>query len=130
MLLSRLTTLYLVIPAYMLAYFDLLEISLESSIIGSAFAYISLWSIAKIFHLVRKKHGLGEGDFELLAAIGAFTGISGAWHSLFIGSLTGSIFGIILILKNKNNFSAKIPFGPWLSFGAILYVFLKDFIVF
>jgi len=69
---------------------------------------------------------MGQGDLELLAFIGAFTGIMGSWMSLFIGSLLGSIIGIILVIANKLKVSTKIPFGPFLAFGAIIYVLYQN----
>jgi len=75
---------------------------------------------------------MGEGDFDLLFLIGAFTGIIGCWATITIGSMIGSIVGIINIaylrLSTTNtdaSLTTKIPFGPFLALGAILYVMLQ-----
>lgn len=122
LLISRLMTIYLVPFAWLLASLNLLNISLAGSILGSIIGYFSLWFISKIYFILRKKEGIGEGDFDLLALIGAFCGILGVWHSILIGSILGSIIGIaIAIFKSKDINTLKIPFGPWLALGAISY---------
>lgn len=69
---------------------------------------------------------MGEGDSELLAFIGAFIGISGWWISLIVGSLMGSLYGLAFLGITGQKKSAKIPFGPFLAFGALAYVFFEQ----
>ena len=121
MLISRFTTLAFIPVAYVLSYFNLLPITSTQSILGSLFGYILLWSIARLFYLIKNKQGMGEGDFDLLAFIGAFTGIAGAWVSLFIGSILGSCWGIYLLWLGYKPENTHIAFGPWLCLGALLY---------
>lgn len=66
------------------------------------------------------KGGMGGGDVKLNAAIGAFLGWKASLLTIFIGSLAGSIVGIIILKKTGNR---KIPFGPFLSFGALMCLF-------
>ena len=123
MVIPRITSLYLAPIGCICAFLKLLPISFYQSLMGSIFGYFTLFIIAKTFYYTTKKQGLGEGDFDLLALIGAFTGIQGAWMSLFIGSVAGSIIGIFLILVEKYSRNTKIPFGPFLAFGALFYLF-------
>ena len=125
MLISRYMTWCMVPVAFALCLIDHLPLSLMESIIGTLGGYGIIWLIAYLFVKVRKIQGLGEGDLDLLAMIGAFTGIGGAWLSLFLGAFLGSIVGIAILLKTKK-LRAKIPFGPWLSAGAIIYVLTKS----
>jgi leader peptidase (prepilin peptidase) / N-methyltransferase len=85
--------------------------------------YALLWFTSRIFTLLTKKKGLGEGDIELLAMIGSFTGPQGALYSLFFGSLLGSCVGLILMATTTYNRHTKIPFGPFLSIGTLLSIF-------
>ncbi len=114
--------------ACVLSIFKLLPITLLQSIIGAIAGFGMLWLTGTIFHAVRKTNGIGEGDLDLLATIGAFTGLLGAWIALFLGSCLGSIVGIVLMMKS-NKKQIKIAFGPWLAFGAIIYVFTQDYIL-
>lgn len=117
--------LYPIPLAWILSYNGLLQIDLSQSIIGTIIGYGLLWSIARLYYLVTKKQGLGEGDFDLMALIGAFTGVEGVFSALFLASWTGTIVGTIYLLLYKQSKECRIPFAPFLSFGAIIYVFLQ-----
>jgi leader peptidase (prepilin peptidase)/N-methyltransferase len=58
---------------------------------------------------------MGQGDYKLLAALGAFLG----WQMLPIIILLASISGILISVINmaiKHQFkSVPIPFGPYLA---------------
>ncbi|MCS7215092.1 MAG: prepilin peptidase [Thermodesulfovibrio sp.] len=66
------------------------------------------------------KGGMGGGDIKLNAAVGAYLGPKSALITIFIGSLLGAIAGIIILKKTG---SRKIPFGPFLSIGALICLF-------
>jgi len=83
---------------------------------GALFLFIVRIVSSKII----KREALGEGDITLIAMIGAYTGIYGVYISILAGSIVGSIVGIILLFKKQR----EIPFGPFLSLGAVLAVFL------
>jgi leader peptidase (prepilin peptidase)/N-methyltransferase len=64
------------------------------------------------------------GDVKLLAMIGALIGWQGVLFTIFIGSLAGSLIGFILVFaQRRKDLKLAVPFGPFLSVGAILYVF-------
>ena len=125
MLISRYATLYIIPLAWILSFFKLLPITLGHSIFASIISYLFLFISAYVFYYFRKKQGLGEGDMELLATIGAFIGLKGAWFSLLVGSFLGSIAGLYKIYKGVDPRVARIPFGLWLSIAALLYIFLQ-----
>lgn len=66
---------------------------------------------------------MGGGDIKLLAMIGAFTGWKGVLFTIFVASATGTLAGIAVMLKTKKDMKLAVPFGPFLSIGAILYIF-------
>ncbi len=72
------------------------------------------------------REAMGRGDLKFLAAIGAFLGWRAALFSLFAGSLLGSIVGLIALVVGKRVWSAKLPFGPYLAFGALTWIFFGD----
>jgi leader peptidase (prepilin peptidase)/N-methyltransferase len=129
MLISRYMTLYLIPVAWAFALTGYLPISINASILGALLGYFFLYLVARVFYFVTKKHGIGQGDLELLALIGAFLGPLGCWFSLFLGSLVGSVIGLIYIWRIKGGRHVKIPFGPFLAAGAILYIFFQDSIL-
>ena len=85
-----------------------------------------LFAIAFIYQLVTKREGMGGGDIKLLAMIGAFCGIQGVVFSLMTGSLLGVLVGLPLMLIKGEDARYAIPFGPFLSFGALIYVFVGE----
>ena len=109
---------------FLLSWLGALPLTPQESILGACFGYGILWIIARVFYAVRSIEGLGEGDLDLLAMIGSFTGILGAWTSLFIGSFFGAIVGLIVLAITKDR-SRALPFGPWLSLGALVYIFTR-----
>jgi leader peptidase (prepilin peptidase)/N-methyltransferase len=81
-----------------------------------------LFAIAKSYELVRKREGMGGGDIKLLGMIGAFCGFEGVIFSLVSGSLMGTLVGLPLTLIRGEGMKYALPFGPFLSLGALLYL--------
>ncbi|MFH0925817.1 MAG: prepilin peptidase [bacterium] len=69
------------------------------------------------------KGGMGGGDIKLNAMIGAFLGWKMVLLTVFIGVFLGSIVGIVLLLLKIKGRKDPIPFGPFLSLGAVIAVF-------
>lgn len=92
---------------------------------GAGFLFI----VAEIYFRLRKKEGLGMGDVKLLAMSGAFFGPTCALYTIFIGSLLGSVLGVVLLLARAKKLSQEIPFGPYLALATILYLFTDDFLL-
>jgi len=76
--------------------------------------------------LVIPREAMGRGDLKFLAAIGAFLGWRAVLFSLFAGSLLGSIVGLITLIVGRRVWSAKLPCGPYLAFGALSWMFLGN----
>ena len=90
----------------------------------------SLLAVAWIYNLITKKEGLGGGDIKLLAMIGAFTGWKGVLFTIFVASAAGTLAGIAVMIKTqKGMMKLAVPFGPFLSIGAILYIFFGTDII-
>jgi leader peptidase (prepilin peptidase)/N-methyltransferase len=93
------------------------------SIIGAVGGGGILYLIALVYKKVTGRDGMGGGDVKLLAMIGAWMG----WRALPIIILLSSLSGIVigggaLIMAGKG-YRVRIPFGPFLSLGAIIYFF-------
>jgi leader peptidase (prepilin peptidase) / N-methyltransferase len=127
MLISRFVTIFLIPLGYLCATLSLLPIPLSQSIVGSIFGYLVLLGAVALFAWITGKQGMGQGDLELLAFIGAFTGPWGCWITLMLASTIGALCGIAYIIFSKKRSSIKIPFGPFLAVGALLFVLYQDF---
>ncbi len=72
---------------------------------------------------VTRGRGLGGGDLKLGIFIGLALGFPNALLALFIAFLVGSVVGIGLLLSKVKKFGQTIPFGPFLSLGALISLF-------
>ena len=79
--------------------------------------------------LVIPREAMGRGDLKFLAAIGAFLGWRAVLFSLFAGSLLGSVIGLVTLVAGKPVWSAKLPFGPYLAFGALTWMFFGEVVL-
>ncbi|MFP4573493.1 MAG: prepilin peptidase [Desulfobacterales bacterium] len=109
--------------------FLLPEISFTESIIGALAGGGSLFAVAMTYYLITGKEGMGGGDIKLLAMIGAFTGWQGVIFTVFAASATGTVIGLILMAAKGRNLKFAVPFGPSLSFGAVVYLFFGQALI-
>ena len=79
--------------------------------------------------LVIPREAMGRGDLKFLAAIGAFLGWRAVLFSLFAGSLLGSVIGLVTLVVGKPVWSAKLPFGPYLAFGALTWMLFGEMVL-
>ncbi|AAZ17936.1 type 4 prepilin peptidase 1, Aspartic peptidase, MEROPS family A24A [Psychrobacter arcticus 273-4] len=93
-------------------------VSPTQSIWGLLLGFLSLWIVVKIFYLITKKHGMGQGDFKLLAVLGAWLGPVMLPLVILLSSLLGSIVGLILIKKQGE--SKPFAFGPYIAIAGIV----------
>ena len=59
---------------------------------------------------------------RFLACIGAFLGWQGMLFSLFAASITGALAGVAALAVTRGRSGGRIPFGPYLALGAVLWV--------
>jgi leader peptidase (prepilin peptidase)/N-methyltransferase len=67
------------------------------ALLGAAFGSFLLWGAAFLYKVVRKRDGMGMGDVKMMAMVGAFLGVRGAFLTILLGTLLGSIFGLTLV---------------------------------
>lgn len=112
-----------------LASFVLATVTFKDALLGFLIGGGSLWLVAVGYSLITHKDGMGGGDIKLLAMIGTFIGWKGVILTIFISSIVGTCVGITLILIKGKNLKFAIPFGPFLSIGAIIYIFFGKEII-
>lgn len=101
------------------------------AIAGAIFGYSLPWLVAWLFVRLRGKEALGHGDFKLLAAIGAWTGVVGVGVTLLVASLAGVVIAGGWLALRRRGRDTPMPFGPFLAAGgwlALLWgaVYVRD----
>lgn len=94
-------------------------LSLSVALWGAVAGYLFLWSVNGLFQLVTGKVGMGQGDFKLLAALGAWLGWPALLSLVMIASVTGALLGVWLRLRKKWPQEGYIPFGPFLVLAGL-----------
>lgn len=96
---------------------------LLASALGLAVGFGSLWLVGFIGKLIFKKDAMGFGDVKLMGAVGAFLGWQAVLFTVFVSSLLGSVVGLLLIAFGGVKLQSRIPFGPYISAAALIWVF-------
>jgi leader peptidase (prepilin peptidase)/N-methyltransferase len=73
-------------------------IGLLDGLLGAAFGSFVLWAVAAIYKRVRGREGMGMGDVKMMAMVGAFLGVRGAFTTILLGTLLGTLVGVAIIL--------------------------------
>jgi leader peptidase (prepilin peptidase)/N-methyltransferase len=94
---------------------------LEAALWGAIAGYLSLWLVYWGFRLATGKHGMGYGDFKLLAALGAWMGWQALPMIVLMAAVAGIIVGISLRLRSQKT-DPQMPFGPFLAIGGFAYL--------
>ena len=85
-----------------------------------------LWQAARGVPKNRREDGIGQGDFKLLAMIGAFLGLKLLLFTLFVGAISGALYGVAMILFRGYGWKSKLPYGVFLGGAALLALFVGD----
>ena len=91
--------------------------------LGSLVGVLVSGGVVWLMFAVTRGRGMGGGDVKFMAMVGAFLGWDRGLLTLFLGALIGSVVGIARIALGKQERREPIPFGPFLSLGAIISMF-------
>ena len=101
-------------------------VSLENAVLGAVFGYLCIWAVFWLFKIVTGKEGMGNGDFKLLAALGAWFGLAALPTIVLLSSVVGAGLGIALIVIGEQDRDAPMPFGPFLAGAGLIHLFYPD----
>jgi len=100
-----------------------------NSIIGGVAGYTIIWVIIFLYKKLKNIEGMGLGDAKLLAAIGFWFGWIALPFVLFFSSLTALIVSVPSLIKKTKNLQTKIPFGPYIILGCVMYLLFFEKII-
>jgi leader peptidase (prepilin peptidase) / N-methyltransferase len=130
-------------------------LGLIDALLGAACGSCLLWGAAFLYELVRKREGMGMGDVKMMAMVGAFLGVRGAFLTILLGTLLGSILGLTVVVLLflfgwRKNVAARahrrgvgevnalrwaiasqyqLPLGTFLGIGALIVVYASPAIL-
>jgi leader peptidase (prepilin peptidase)/N-methyltransferase len=73
--------------------------------------------------IVLPREAMGFGDVKFMGAIGAFLGWQAALFALMFSSVIGAFVGVLLIALRKREWSARLPYGPYIAVAATVWMF-------
>ncbi len=106
------------------AWFNpLLDAGITTAILSATATASGLYVFRWVAGLLLKKEALGLGDVKMLAGVAMWLGWRGAVLTLLVGSILGTVISLTLIFSKKLTRKSSIPFGPFLSAGALSALF-------
>lgn len=98
---------------------------MRHSLLGFKASALGLLAGGGLFYAIAviSKGGMGGGDIKMMAMVGALMGWKSVLLTVFLGSFTGAVFGIFLMITRGKGRKTKIPFGPFLAFGTVITLF-------
>jgi len=111
------------------SHFVLGQITWLDSILGVLAGAGGLLLVAVVFERLTGKEGMGGGDVKLLAMIGAWMGWQSILPVILMSSLAGAAVGSFYLLASGKGLRMRIPFGPFLSLGALIHFFFGPIII-
>lgn len=105
------------------AHLGLSGVSLPDALWGAVGGYLFLWTVYWAFRLITGKEGMGQGDFKLLAALGAWFGWQALITVVLIASVSGVVVGLGLRWSQRLPEGGYMPFGPFLALAGAMLMF-------
>lgn len=79
--------------------------------------------------VVTRGRGMGWGDVKFVFFLGLALGFPNIIVSIFLAFFSGAVFSLMLIALRKKHFGQTIPFGPFLSLGAVITLIWGTWII-
>ncbi len=113
-----------------LAGIPLWAASLIGALLGALIGGGSLWLMGWTWEKLRGIEAMGLGDVKMMFMAGAYLGWRLTILNIFLGVLSGSLIGIVLMARQgKRNMQMLLPFGVFLGIGAIAALLIGPQIV-
>lgn len=110
-----------------LAFLTLFQLSTFNLQLSTFLAGMGFFGFFAAIWLLSRGRGMGFGDAKLALGIGWLLGWPKGFYALLVSFWLGALVGIFLIFfyKKSYNIKSSIPFGPFLTLGALLAFFIS-----
>ena len=98
-------------------------VSRLDSALSAAFGYFAMMLLAKAAELYYREEALGQGDWKLVAMLGAFLGSTKTLATVLIANGVGAGFGLLLVATMGEQGRRKLPLGSFLGASGIAIAF-------
>jgi len=105
------------------------DLTVVKALIGAAVGGGFLLLVYGLYWLVRKQEGLGLGDVTMMLMVGAFLGWQKTILTLVLASITGAVFGLILMKAKGKDMKFALPFGTFIAPAAYVALVWGDRII-
>lgn len=113
----------LVVPA-VLAVFLFPQISLVSRAIGLLAVSLPMFLLTLVI-----PDCFGGGDIKLVAVCGFLLGWQGMLLTGFIALLLGGAYGVVLLVRSRENRKSHFAFGPYLCIGGLVAILYGEAVI-
>jgi leader peptidase (prepilin peptidase)/N-methyltransferase len=105
-------------------------VSLKDGLLGFIAGGGVLLGIGLLSLWILKKEGMGGGDIKLAAVCGLYLGLEKTICHFFIASYLALIIILVLFSTRRLKKGQYLPFGPFLSAGAIIVILFYEDILY
>jgi leader peptidase (prepilin peptidase)/N-methyltransferase len=102
------------------------DLAVIDSFLGIMIGAGTLYFVAVYYEALTGREGMGGGDVNLLAMLGAFLGWKALLFILLVSSLLGAVVGVALVVGKGKDMRYAVPFGPFLCAAAVLHLFFGE----
>ena len=98
-------------------------VSLLDSALSAGIGYFAMMALAKAAEWYYREEALGQGDWKMVAMLGAFLGSTKVMATVLIANGAGALIGLLLVATLGERGRQKLPLGSFLGAAGIAMSF-------
>ncbi|HET7293764.1 MAG TPA: prepilin peptidase [Vicinamibacteria bacterium] len=94
--------------------------------LSAAFGYLGMALVARAAEWHYGEEALGQGDWKMIAMLGAFLGARPMLTALFLATAVGAALGLAMIALGRGSRRMRLPLGTFLGLGGLAVLLAGD----
>lgn len=90
-----------------------------TAVLTAGAGYAGMWALASAASQYYGTEAIGQGDWKLVAMLGAFLGPSKLLLTLLVGNAVGAVVGLALVAGHAPSADRKLPLGAFLGLAGV-----------